>query len=112
MKNNKPKKSLRSDNIIWSAASLAELRAMLDGVVFSEDFSSDGGTESTPEADSGGESSDVSTTPTFSLDFPWPITVADATPKIGGDGSGVVDVILEWDDVVGASEYEVRVTKL
>jgi hypothetical protein len=42
------------------------------------------------------------------LTFPWPITVSNITSRIAPDGSTVFDLIVSFDDVSGATDYEVR----
>lgn len=45
------------------------------------------------------------------LEVPQNITVKSQTIRYTPEGRQVVDVVLEWDEVEGASGYDVRVTK-
>lgn len=45
------------------------------------------------------------------LDFPWPMTVAQSL-VFTGDRSVVVNLVVTHPDIVGASDYEVRITKV
>lgn len=42
------------------------------------------------------------------LTFPWPISVSSTTSRIAQDGSTVFDIVVSFDDVPGATDYEVR----
>lgn len=42
------------------------------------------------------------------VSFPFPITVSTPTSRIAPDGSTVFDVVISFDDVIGATDYEVR----
>ncbi len=42
------------------------------------------------------------------LTFPWPINVSSTTSRIAQDGSTVFDIVVSFDDVPGATDYEVR----
>jgi hypothetical protein len=46
------------------------------------------------------------------LQTPQWLTVLSQTIRIAPDGRSVVDVILEVEEVMGAEEYELRVTKV
>lgn len=46
-----------------------------------------------------------------SLSAPQTLTIISQTVRISPDGTSVVDVVIEVEDVPGAESYELRVTK-
>jgi hypothetical protein len=86
-----------------------------DGVTYDDvieaddviDGSSDsGGISDTPNVstDDDGEGVEVLPTPQW-------MTIVDQQVRIAPDGKAVVDVVIELEDVTGATEYDVRITK-
>jgi hypothetical protein len=62
--------------------------------------------EDTPNVsiDDDGEGGEILPTPQW-------MTIIEQQVRISTDGTAVVDVIIELEDVTGATEYDVRVTK-
>jgi len=46
------------------------------------------------------------------IPFPWPITVEEQNNVVGEDGKYVVNLVISWDDIPGAENYEVRVAPI
>ena len=45
-----------------------------------------------------------------SLNIPWPISIISTNIKTGQDGSKSVDLVVEFPEITGASQYEYRIT--
>lgn len=77
--------------------------ALADG---SDDSSTDGGVSDTPSipSDDDGEGAEVLPTPQW-------MNIIDQQVRIAPDGKAVIDVVIELEDVTGATEYDVRMTK-
>jgi hypothetical protein len=72
----------------------------------SDDSSIDGGVSDTPNipSDDDGEGAEVLPTPQW-------MNIIDQQVRIAPDGKAVIDVVIELEDVTGATEYDVRMTK-
>lgn len=66
----------------------------------------DGGISDTPSVPTDGDGEGGETLPT-----PQWMTIIDQQVRIAPDGKAVVDVVIELEDVTGATEYDVRITK-
>lgn len=78
-----------------------------DDVLTDDDGSStddgDTGTPSVP-TDDDGEGAEMLPTPQW-------MNIIDQQVRIAPDGKAVVDVVIELEDITGATEYDVRITK-
>ena len=57
------------------------------------------------------ETIETNPTPNLSaggVSFPFPITISSPVSRIAPDGSTVFDIVISFDDVIGATDYEVR----
>ena len=86
------KKPVDSDSIIWTEGGLEELRRQLAGEAVEELI------------DDSEQFSDLS--------FPWPLTIIRQEVVSGEDGTILINVVVGYDDVEGADDYEVRVSLL
>lgn len=84
-----------------------------DDVIDADDVLTDGsstneddGVSDTPNipTDDDGEGAEVLPTPQW-------MQIIDQQVRIAPDGKAVVDVVIELEDVTGATEYDVRITK-
>lgn len=78
-----------------------------DDVVDADDaFVEDGEIADTPNipTDDDGEGAEMLPTPQW-------MNIIDQQVRIAPDGKAVVDVVIELEDVTGATEYDVRITK-
>jgi hypothetical protein len=73
-----------------------------DDVITDEDLATDPGPE--VPVDDDGEGAEVLPTPQW-------MNIIDQQVRIAPDGKAVVDVVIELEDVSGATEYDVRITK-
>lgn len=77
-----------------------------DDVLVDGSDTDDGGIIDTPNVptDDDGEGAEVLPTPQW-------MNIIDQQVRISPDGRAVVDVVIELEDVTGATEYDVRITK-
>jgi hypothetical protein len=82
-----------------------------DDVISADDVlidgsTSDDGVSDTPNVptDDDGEGAELLPTPQW-------MSIIDQQVRIAPDGKAVVDVVIELEDVTGATEYDVRITK-
>jgi len=77
-----------------------------DDVLVDGSDTDDGGISDTPSipTDDDGEGAEVLPTPQW-------MNIIDQQVRIAPDGKAVVDVVIELEDVTGATEYDVRITK-
>ena len=80
-----------------------------DDVIDADDVLTDGSTPDVPDTpnvptDDDGEGAEVLPTPQW-------MNIIDQQVRIAPDGKAVVDVVIELEDVTGATEYDVRITK-
>ena len=81
-----------ADKIIWSPAAIDELKKALAG---SEPFDDD-----------------LETDEALGLLPPWPIVVSSQSSIIGDDGGIETTAVLTFDEVLGATGYQVRISPL
>ena len=80
---------MKSDKIVWSQASIEELKALLLE-------------EEAEELDDSEEQ--------ISLDYPWEVVVVRQQTVTDENGGTSVNAVLKFDEVDGAEDYEVRVS--
>jgi hypothetical protein len=81
-----------SDKIQWSESTIRELTGRL-----------------TPVEENVVDEADVAIS---AIQFPWPITIVSQTNVTNPDGSHSVRVVISWNDLDGATDYEVRLANL
>lgn len=84
-------KNINAKKITWTPNSIEELRRLL-------------------EIEPGDETEEEEGGP--GLEYPWPLVVKEYAITYNDQGNAVVDITLGFDDVVGAEDYEVRISKV
>lgn len=113
---------INSDKILWTDSALIDIaEGIKNKELYTDNISSANDEDDAVLADDqspGAVFSDPLSGVDLSIGVPWPITLSPlsgtryGTYYTAADGTGLINVTLTFDDVVGAQDYEVRFSKV